>query len=159
MRWNGSKSSFSHHTVGFAGAHPPQLLSCAFTARETELGANSLARGLSSDQCHCWLQCVMNSEFLSQMHVLSCSQELTFTELKLYQGHIWQRNAMASRWNLTKQFPKRVKKEPDSTGKPAIQNSHHTLMLQCNLKIHSNGQQPRNVLNGFYSDYPQPHER
>lgn len=137
MRWNGSRSSFSRQCSGVcwsSSTTAPQLrLRCTGNwARSQQI--LGLARGLSSDHCHCWLQCVTNPEFLSQMHVLSCYQNLTFIERKFYQGHIWQRNPTFSRWKLTMQFPNRVKKRAWLlTGKSAIRNSHHTLKLQCDL--------------------------
>lgn len=125
------QSSFSHQHSGVcwsSSTTAPQLhLHCKgnWAGSQQTLG---LARGLSSDQC------VTKPEFLSEIHVLSWSQKVTFIELNFYQGHIWQRNATFSRWKLTKQFSSRVKKRAWLLiGKPAIQKSHHTLMLQCDL--------------------------
>lgn len=98
--------------VGFAGVHPPDLFSCAFTARGTELGANkcsTLPEKLPSDHCCCWLQhCYKLRLSLSQTHMLPSSQKLMFIEHKCHQGHVWQRNPAAQdeKWQCSFQKEK-----------------------------------------------------
>lgn len=105
----GNKSSFSHQCTGVcwsSSTRAPQL--CLHYKRNWAVSQQmlDLVRAAIFRPVLMLTPVSLQAQTLSQPHMLPASQKLTFIELK-HQGHVWQRNAAASRWKLKMQLTKR----------------------------------------------------